>query len=52
MKVLDERHGLPPLPDIEIALYGPRGVASPAAQAVRLSLLEALSGGLPERAAA
>jgi DNA-binding transcriptional LysR family regulator len=52
MKVLDERHSLPPLPDIEIALYGPRGVASPAAQAVRLSLLEALSGGLPERAAA
>lgn len=52
MKVLDASHGLPPLPDFEIALYGPRGIASPAAQAVRASLLETLSGGIPERAAA
>jgi DNA-binding transcriptional LysR family regulator len=52
MKVLDERHGLPPLPDFEIALYGPRGAVSPAARAVRASLLEALSGNMPELAAA
>lgn len=52
MKVLDASHGLPTLPDFEIALYGPRGVASPAAQAVRASLLGALAGSAPERAAA
>ncbi len=52
MKVLDASFGLPPLPDIEIALYGPRGIASPAAQAVSGSLLEVLSGDLPDRAAA
>ncbi|WP_088346915.1 MULTISPECIES: LysR substrate-binding domain-containing protein [Rhodomicrobium] len=52
MKVLDASHGLPILPDIEIALYGPRGIASPAAMAVRASLLETLSSNRPERAAA
>ncbi len=52
MKVLGEGQGLPQLPDVEIALYGPRGIASPAAQAVRTSLLEAISGGIPERVAA
>jgi DNA-binding transcriptional LysR family regulator len=52
MKVLDASHGLPPLPDVEIALYGPRGIASPAAQAVKTSLLEALAGVLPEQRAA
>jgi hypothetical protein len=37
----------------EIALYGPRGVASPAALAVKTSLLGVLSSGIvPERAAA
>jgi DNA-binding transcriptional LysR family regulator len=53
MKVLDESYGLPSLPNCEIALYGPRGIASPAASAVKASLLGVLSGGnLPERAAA
>ncbi len=52
MKVLDGAHGLPPLPDVEIALYGPRGIASPAAQAVRASLLAALAGMSPENRAA
>jgi DNA-binding transcriptional LysR family regulator len=53
MKILDESYGLPSLPDTEIALYGPRGVASPAALAVKTSLLGVLSGGIvPERAAA
>jgi DNA-binding transcriptional LysR family regulator len=53
MRVLDGHHGLPALPDIEIALYGPRGAASPAALAVKASLLGVLAGGsLPERAAA
>lgn len=45
MRVLDQSHGLPVLPDAEIALYGPCGVASPAAQAVRTTLLEALIAG-------
>jgi DNA-binding transcriptional LysR family regulator len=52
MKPVDARSGLPGLPDIEIALYGPRGVASPAARAVRESLLEELSRPIPERVAA
>ncbi|MGB0086153.1 MAG: LysR substrate-binding domain-containing protein [Rhodomicrobiaceae bacterium] len=51
MKALDADHGLPPLPDFEIALYGPRGAVSPATRAVKTSLLEALSGNPIERAA-
>jgi DNA-binding transcriptional LysR family regulator len=52
MKVLDGIHGLPPLPDVEIALYGPRGIASPAAQAVKTTLLTALACAVPETRAA
>jgi len=52
MKILDESHGLPQLPDVEIALYGPCGVASPAAQAVKMTLLEDLSAGLGDQRAA
>lgn len=53
MKVLDDKLGLPSLPDIEIALYGPRGIASPAALAVKASVLSVLSSGVvPDRAAA
>ncbi len=52
MKVLDGIHGLPPLPDVEIALYGPRGIASPAAQAVKTTLLTALAVAMPEKRAA
>ena len=52
MKVLDGIHGLPPLPDVEIALYGPRGVASAAAQAVKATLLTALAVAVPEKRAA
>jgi DNA-binding transcriptional LysR family regulator len=52
MKVLDGIHGLPPLPDVEIALYGPRGIASPAAQAVKTTLLTALPCAVPEKRAA
>ncbi len=43
MKVLDARHDLPPLPVVEIAVYGAHGVLSPAAQAVNASVFEALS---------
>jgi DNA-binding transcriptional LysR family regulator len=52
MKVLDEYSGLPALPDIEIALYGPCGVATPAAYAIRASLLDVISAGIAELAAA
>ena len=52
MKVLDGIHGLPSLPDVEIALYGPRGIASPAAQAVKATLLTALAVAVPEKLAA
>jgi DNA-binding transcriptional LysR family regulator len=52
MRLVDSRQGLPPLPDVEIALYGPRGIGSPAATAVKQSLLEELSNPIPERAAA
>lgn len=52
MKVLDGAHGLPDLPDVEIALYGPRGIASPAAQAVNATLLTALAIAMPEKRAA
>lgn len=53
MKILDRVHGLPLLPMVEIALYGPRGVAAPAAQAVKSSLMEGLTGGaLSDRSAA
>jgi DNA-binding transcriptional LysR family regulator len=37
------RFGLPELPSVEIALYGPRGLASPATQAVKASVMEALA---------
>lgn len=43
MKVLDAAHGLPALPTVEIALYGPRNTASPATQAVKGSVIEALT---------
>ncbi|MDX2265157.1 MAG: LysR substrate-binding domain-containing protein [Hyphomicrobiales bacterium] len=43
MKVLDARHGLPPLPAMDIAVYAARGVLSPAAQAVNASALEAFA---------
>jgi DNA-binding transcriptional LysR family regulator len=52
MKVLDAAHGLPALPVVEIVLYGPRSAASPAAQAVKASVMEALAGGRGDRAAA
>jgi DNA-binding transcriptional LysR family regulator len=52
IKVLDHTHGLPKLPDIEIALYGPCGIASPAAQAVKTTLLEALAAQPDQQAAA
>jgi hypothetical protein len=52
MKVLDHAHGLPKLPDIEIALYGPCGIASPAAQAVKTTLLDALAAQPDQQAAA
>lgn len=52
IRPIDPGHGLPKLPDIEIALYGPCGAPSPAAQAVKVSLLQALSGALPERGVA
>jgi len=44
LKVLGPRQGLPALPAIEIALYGPRGLTSPATQAVKASVMEALAG--------
>jgi hypothetical protein len=50
--VLGPRHGLVELPGIEIALYGPRGLVSPATQAVKASVMEALAGHRPEAAAA
>jgi hypothetical protein len=51
--VLDDKLGLPSLPDIEIALYGPRGAPSPAALAVKASVLSVLSSRVvPDRAAA
>ena len=45
MKVLDAAHGLPALPVVEIVLYGPRNTASPAAQAVKASVMDALASG-------
>lgn len=53
MRVLDAAHGLPDLPVVEIVLYGPRNAASPAAQAVKTSVMDALAGGgRSDRAAA
>jgi DNA-binding transcriptional LysR family regulator len=52
LKVLGSRNSLPDLPAIEIALYGPRGLVSPATQAVKASVMEALAGSLPEAVAA
>jgi DNA-binding transcriptional LysR family regulator len=46
LKILDARHGMPELPAIEIALYGPRGLVSPATQAVKASVMEALAADL------
>jgi DNA-binding transcriptional LysR family regulator len=44
VKVLNSsRFGLPELPPVEIALYGPRGLVSPATQAVKASIMEALA---------
>ncbi len=51
LKVLGPRHGLLDLPSIEIALYGPRGLASPATQAVKASVMEALAGSRPDAVA-
>jgi DNA-binding transcriptional LysR family regulator len=48
LKTVDSRHGLPDLPGIEIALYGPRGLVSPATQAVKASVMEALAGSSRE----
>jgi DNA-binding transcriptional LysR family regulator len=48
LKVLGARQGLMDLPGVEIALYGPRGVVSPATQAVKASVMEALAGNRPE----
>ncbi len=45
-------NGLPPLPFVEIAVYGAHGVLSAAAQMVNRLVVEALSGTLPERTAA
>jgi DNA-binding transcriptional LysR family regulator len=54
IKVLNSaRFGLPELQPVEIALYGPRGLASPATQAVKASVMEALaSAGTREAVAA
>jgi DNA-binding transcriptional LysR family regulator len=52
LKVLGPRHGMVDLPSIEITLYGPRGLVSPATQAVKASVMEALAGGRPEAVAA
>ena len=52
LKVLGCRHGLPDLPGIEIAFYGPRGLVSPATQAVKNSVMEALASDGPRAAAA
>jgi DNA-binding transcriptional LysR family regulator len=52
IKVLGGRHGLMDLASIEITLYGPRGIVSPATQTVKASVMEALAGGLPEAVAA
>ena len=52
LKVLGSRHGLMELPGVEIALYGPRGLVSPATQAVKASVMEALAGSRPEAVAA
>ena len=46
------RYGLPELPSVEIALYGPRGLASPAAQTVKASVMEALVTGMGHTAVA
>jgi DNA-binding transcriptional LysR family regulator len=43
LKVLGARQGLPGLPSIEIALYGPRGVTTPAIQTVKASVMQALA---------
>lgn len=43
IKTLGARHGLPLMPSIEIAVYGPRGLTSPATQAVKASVMEALA---------
>lgn len=52
VKVFGQRHGMPSVPSIEIALYGPRGLTSPATQAVKASVMEALRGNRPESAEA
>ena len=52
LKILGERHGMMDLPSIEITLYGPRGLVSPATQAVKASVMEALAGNRPEAVAA
>jgi DNA-binding transcriptional LysR family regulator len=41
--VLGSRQGLPPLPVVEIAVYGSHGVLSPAEQAVHASVIEAFA---------
>jgi DNA-binding transcriptional LysR family regulator len=52
LKVLGCRHGLVDLPSIEITLYGPRGIVSPATQTVKASVMEALASSRPEAVAA
>lgn len=49
---LGPAHGLPRLPDIEIAVYGPRREMTPAAEAVQDSVLAAFSVPRPAQAAA
>ncbi|MEJ2118948.1 MAG: LysR substrate-binding domain-containing protein, partial [Alphaproteobacteria bacterium] len=44
MIVLDTAHGLPPLPVVEMVLYGPQQGGSRAAQAVKNSVMGALAG--------
>jgi DNA-binding transcriptional LysR family regulator len=52
LKVIGPRHGMMELPGVEIALYGPRGLVSPATQAVKASVMEALADHRPEAVAA
>jgi DNA-binding transcriptional LysR family regulator len=52
LKILGPEHGLPPLPAVEIAVYGSRGLVSRAAQAVQASAIAALSEAVTGRAAA
>jgi hypothetical protein len=52
LKVIGPRQGMMELPGVEIALYGPRGLVSPATQAVKASVMEALSAHRPEAVAA